>query len=146
VKFRLALLGLLALLSSSANAQFIPNLDDPLLGYRKGGKFYRFDPAISEFNQSGKLVRLEGSCASACTMFLSVRNACVDPNATFLFHAGRDRNRMLSASATEHMLRTYHASLRNFLIANHYMDTFEFHAISGSDMIRKFGYRACPSK
>jgi len=26
----------------------------------------------------------------------------------------------------------------------HYMDTLEFHAISGHDMIQKFGYRECP--
>jgi hypothetical protein len=28
--------------------------------------------------------------------------------------------------------------------SHHYLDTLEFHSISGGDMIRKFGYRACP--
>jgi hypothetical protein len=28
-------------------------------------------------------------------------------------------------------------------MANHYMDTFEFHSISGSEIISRFGYRAC---
>ncbi len=42
------------------------------------------------------------------------------------------------------MLATYNAKLRNFLIANHYMDTPAFHAISGRDIVHKFGYRACP--
>ena len=42
------------------------------------------------------------------------------------------------------MLATYNAKLREFLINNRYMDTPEFHAISGRDLVRKFGYRACP--
>jgi hypothetical protein len=33
--------------------------------------------------------------------------------------------------------------LRAYVTANHDMDTLEFHSISGSDMIHKFGYRAC---
>ena len=44
------------------------------------------------------------------------------------------------------MLDAYNARLRNSVTANHYMDTLEFHAISGRDMIRKFGYRECPRK
>jgi hypothetical protein len=44
------------------------------------------------------------------------------------------------------MLDAYHASLRNYVTANHYMDTLAFHSISGGDMIRKFGYRECPAK
>jgi hypothetical protein len=44
------------------------------------------------------------------------------------------------------MLSTYRAKLRKFLIANHYMDTPEFHAISGRDIVEKFGYRECPQK
>jgi hypothetical protein len=44
------------------------------------------------------------------------------------------------------MLSTYNAKLREFLIANHYMDTPEFRAISGRDIVQKFGYRACPQQ
>jgi hypothetical protein len=44
------------------------------------------------------------------------------------------------------MLGSYKPSLRQFLVANHYVDTFDFHAISGRDIIQKFGYRACPSR
>jgi len=42
------------------------------------------------------------------------------------------------------MLGAYNASLREYVIANHYMETLAFHAISGRDMIHKFGYRECP--
>ena len=44
------------------------------------------------------------------------------------------------------MLGTYNPQLRAFVTANHYMDTLDFHTISGGDMIQKFGYKACPHK
>ncbi len=113
-------------------------------GYEMGGQFSRFDPVVSQYNQSGELFRIEGHCQSSCTLFLAIRNVCIDRNATLLFHAGHDRSRNVMASATNHMLAAYHAGLRNYLAANHYMDTLAFHSISGGDMIRKFGYRECP--
>ncbi len=112
-------------------------------GYELGGRFVRFDPVVSQYNQSGEL---EGLCRSACTLFLGIRNVCIDPDAILGFHAGHDPNRNITASATSHMLGAYHASLRKYVLANHYMDTLEFHEISGRDMIHKFGYRECPRR
>ncbi len=43
------------------------------------------------------------------------------------------------------MLSAYNGRLRTFVNAKHHMDTLEFHEISGEDMIKKFGYRACPA-
>jgi hypothetical protein len=108
--------------------------------YSHGGFSKSFGELAAQINRSGKLFRIEGTCQSACTMFLSLRNVCVDPNATLLFHSGRPG----TTQGRGRMLATYNAKLRNFLIANHYMDTPAFHAISGRDIVRKFGYRACP--
>ena len=44
------------------------------------------------------------------------------------------------------MLASYNAKLRNYLVSNGYVDTFNFHAISGRDIISKFGYRPCPPR
>jgi hypothetical protein len=115
-------------------------------GYELGGRFVRFDPVVSQYNLSGEQFRIEGLCKSACTLFLSIRNVCVDRNATLMFHAGHDTRRNITASATSHMLGAYNASLRGYVTANHYMDTLAFHAISGRDLIRKFGYRECSRK
>ena len=113
-------------------------------GYEMGGRYARFDPVVSQYNQSGELFRIEGHCQSACTLFLAIRNVCVSRNATLLFHAGHDRAGNASPALTEHMLDAYNAGLRTYVTSHHYMDTLEFHAISGGDIIRKFGYRACP--
>jgi hypothetical protein len=113
-------------------------------GYGMGGQFSRFDPVVRQFNQSGEPFRIEGHCQSACTLFLAIRNVCIEPDAELLFHGGHDRERNVTASSTNHMLNAYNGRLRGYVTANRYMDTLEFHSISGSDMIHKFGYRACP--
>jgi hypothetical protein len=115
-------------------------------GFEMGGKYARFDPVVSQYNQSGELFRIEGHCQSSCTLFLGIPNVCVDRNATLLFHAAHDRGQNVSPSLTSHMLGAYNAGLRNYVTANHYMETLAFHSISGRDMIRKFGYRECPRK
>ena len=115
-------------------------------GYEMGGRYARFDPVVSQYNQSGELFRIEGHCQSSCTLFLAIRNVCIDRNATLLFHSAHEDRGGVSPSRTTHMLAAYNASLRNYVTANHYMDTLAFHSISGRDMIRKFGYRECPRK
>ena len=123
-----------------------PAISGTNAGYQMGGRYARFDPVVSQHNQSGELFRIEGHCQASCTLFLGIRNVCVDRNATLLFHAAHDRSRNVSPSLTSHMLGAYNARLRHYVAANHYMDTLEFHSISGSDMIKKFGYRECPKK
>ena len=115
-------------------------------GFEMGGNYRRFDPVVSQYNQSGELFRIDGHCQSSCTLFLSIRNVCVSRSATLLFHSAHDRNGNPSPSNTEHMLAAYNPQLREYLVSHHYMETLAFYAISGSDMIRKFGYRACPQK
>ena len=105
--------------------------------YSMGGSTKRFAQDRDRTAKSGQLFRIEGHCQSACTMFLSLKNVCVDPNAELLFHAGND------PQATQRMLASYNAGLRSFLTVNHYMDTPQFHTISGSEIIQKFGYRQC---
>jgi hypothetical protein len=109
-----------------------------------GGRYARFDPVVSQHNQSGELFRIKGHCQSSCTLFLAIRNVCIEPSATLLFHSAHDDRGNPSPARTEHMLAAYNAGLRGYVTSHHYMDTLEFHSISGGDMIRKFGYRACP--
>ena len=114
--------------------------------YGGGGPMAKFDAIIAQYNASGEPFRIEGHCQSSCTMFLAIRKVCVDPNATLLFHAALSAHEKDHAPYPErnaHMASHYNASLRRFVLANHYMDSFAFHAVSGQDIIRKFGYRRC---
>ena len=108
------------------------------------GEMGRFDAVVAQYNASGERFRIDSHCQSACTIFLSIRNVCVTPDATLLFHAGGDRRTgRINPASTQHMLAAYNPKLRQYVTEKHFMDTFEFHAISGGDIIRRFGYRAC---
>jgi hypothetical protein len=145
---RLGPLSLLACLATVACTS--PALaDGTSLPYGGGGQMAKFDAIIGQYNASGELFRIEGHCQSSCTMFLAIRNVCVDPNANLLFHAAlsaREWNHAPYPARNAHMASHYNSSLRAFVLANRYMDSFAFHSISGRDIIRKFGYRQCPKK
>jgi hypothetical protein len=108
------------------------------------GEMGRFDAVVQQYDASGERFRIDSHCQSACTIFLSIRNVCITPNATLLFHAGGDmRANRISAASTQHMLAAYNPALRQYVSANHFMDTFAFHTISGREMVSRFGYPAC---
>jgi hypothetical protein len=106
--------------------------------------FGQFLAVIQQYNASGERFRIDSHCQSACTMFLSIRNVCVAPGATLLFHAGGSMKKgIINPSTTQQMLSTYNAALQRYVTDHHFMETLEFHPISGSDIIKRFGYRAC---
>jgi hypothetical protein len=110
----------------------------------KSGEMGRFDAVVEQYNASGERFRIDSHCQSACTIFLSIRNVCITPNATLLFHAGGSMKRgRLNEGATQHMLAAYKPALRRYVLDHHFMDTFEFHTIPGREMISRFGYPAC---
>jgi hypothetical protein len=109
------------------------------------GEMARFDAIVQQYNASGERFRIDSHCQSACTLFLSIRNVCITPNATLLFHSGGNRQtNHINPASTQHMLNAYKPALRQFVSANHFMDTFDFRTISGREMIARFGYPACP--
>jgi hypothetical protein len=106
--------------------------------------FRQFQAAVHQYSASGERFHIDTHCPSACTMFLAVRNVCIDRGATLAFHAGGDmRGGTPNPRTTAVMLATYKPSLRLYLTSNHLVDTFEFHSISGEEMIKRFGYPAC---
>jgi hypothetical protein len=108
-------------------------------GAINAGAFARFEAVVQQYNQSGELFRIVGRCQSACTIFLSIRNVCIEPSARLLFHAGGN------PSSTGRMLGAYNSALSAYLSEHHAMEpNGPFFTISGADMISKFGYRRCP--
>jgi|RhiMetdeSRZDD1v2_1073273.scaffolds.fasta_scaffold795586_2 hypothetical protein len=122
--------------------------DGSSLPYGRGGMtFSQMNSIIRQYNQTGELFRIEGNCRSSCTELLAIKNVCVDPNATLEFHAALLKpNLPVDPAKNQQMASHYNSKLRSFVIANHYMDSWEFHPISGQDIIHKFGYRQCPAK
>ena len=132
-----------ALVSASARAEGSVSALHMGMGARPG-EMGRFDAVVEQYNASGERFRIDSHCQSACTIFLSIRNVCIRPNATLLFHAGGSpKQARFNPGSTQHMLAAYNPALRQYVLEHHFMDTFEFHAIYGREMISRFGYRAC---
>ncbi len=109
----------------------------------KAGEMPLFDAVVAQYNSSGERFRIDSYCQSACTIFLSIRNVCITPGATLLFHAGGTKRYGISYHSTQHMLAAYNQPLRQYVSEHHFMDTFEFHTISGREIVSRFGYPAC---
>ena len=115
-------------------------------GYGGGGPFAIYDPIVARHNASGELFRITGHCQSSCTLFLGIRNVCIERGAQLLFHAGHDRRMNVLPWAVRHKMNHYNSRLRRYLAAGHYMETVQFHTIPGSALVDKFGYRECPKR
>jgi hypothetical protein len=117
------------------------------LPYAEGGYVPDFVKIVRQYNASSDEFRIEGTCKSACTLFLGIRNVCVERGAQLMFHAGHDiaENRTgPDTRASRAALYRYNESLRRYLLEGHYMDTDAFHTLPGSALIDRFGYRECP--
>ena len=115
----------------------------------EGGYVPDFIAIIRQYNASGEAFRIEGTCKSACTMFLGIRNACVERGATLMFHGGHDIKENVTGPGTRASraaLFRYNDALRQYLLENRYLDTDTFHPISGAMLIDRFGYRECAKK
>jgi hypothetical protein len=115
--------------------------------YSGGGAYSKFKPAIDRANQSGELFRIRGACSSNCTMFLGLRNVCVERSARLTFHAGHGlgaESKVINATSTQRMLDSYNAKLRQYVVASGFMDKLSLSSISGARIIDEFGYPECP--
>ena len=114
-----------------------------------GGYVPDFIKIIRQYNASGEPFRIEGNCKSACTLFLGIRNVCVERTATLLFHGGHDIKENVTGPqtrASRAALYRYNDALRQYVLDNHFLDTDEFHSLPGSMLIERFGYRECAAK
>lgn len=123
--------------------------DGSSVPYGEGGYVPDFVKIVRQYNASGEQFRIEGICKSACTLFLGIRNVCVERDAKLLFHAGHDiaeNSTGPDTRASRAALYRYNESLRRYLLEGHHLDTDAFHALPGNTLIDRFGYRECPTK
>lgn len=106
-------------------------------GYGGGGVPGPFVAIVQQYNQSGEPFHIVGHCQSSCTIFLGIRNVCIEPGASLLFHAANQ------PATTSIMRGSYNSALSAYLEEHHALDTRAFFTISGAEMVGKFGYRRC---
>ena len=98
----------IALLCSVNTAAAIVVRNDP------GGDVIRYSIKA----QKTKTVRFDGQCVSACTLFLTVKDKCLTPRATFGFHRAYGASKRINDAATQHMWERYPDWVRRWITAN----------------------------
>lgn len=72
-----------------------------------GGRVGDYLDIVSSANGSGGGMDISGVCASACTMKLGVRGACVHADTQLWFHAARDTDGRVNTLGTLLMIQEY---------------------------------------
>lgn len=97
---RAALLALIALpacaappsavtVATASQSQTGPAAEPIVIHDNRGGNVVQMIARRNELEASGRPVRITGRCNSACTMLITLPNACLDPDASVGFHAPR---------------------------------------------------------
>ncbi|GGE05295.1 hypothetical protein SAMN05421774_101868 [Gemmobacter megaterium] len=89
-----AALASVAMLLSGCGTSITHQGNDMIVRSDMGGSLSEREVEIASLRYTGKKVVIDGTCASACTMYLGLENACLTPRAKLLFHGPR------SASST----------------------------------------------
>ena len=116
-----------ALAGSSAQA-FVGSFDG-------GGRVDDYLDMVAAANASGERVEIGGVCASACTMKLGARGACVYGDAQLWFHAARNGDGRVNALATLIMLQQYPRGVRAWAAARGALATVVMTRMSGAEAI-----------
>ena len=125
----------LACALSTTNAQAFGGLFDG------GGRVGDYLDYVGAANATGARVEIGGVCASACTMKLGARNACVSSSAQLWFHAARNPDGRVNALATLMMLQNP-AGIRAWARARGALESTALTTMSGAEAI-SLGVRSC---
>lgn len=83
--------------------------------------------------------RMQGICASACTMYMSVPGMCVDRHADIWFHAASQLhfggNRVISMAGSHLMMSAYPPRVQRYLYQRRALESLTFTKVSGATLI-----------
>jgi len=100
-----------------------------------GGRVGDYLDFVGSANASGERIEIGGICASACTMKLGARGACVYADAQLWFHAARNADGRVNALATLMMLQEYPYGVRAWARARGALESVAITTMSGAEAI-----------
>lgn len=102
------MLAIAALGPASARAEIkeLPRYIDVI--NHKGGNVIETVQLRNKLSRSGKQVRIRGYCRSACTILITMPNACLGPQATVGFHAPRIPNTQIIPPYVDQIMGSYY--------------------------------------
>ncbi|MTH78968.1 hypothetical protein GL286_14650 [Paracoccus aestuariivivens] len=102
----------------------------------RGGNVVRTMQRRQELEASGRPVEIRGYCRSACTMYITMRNACLGPGATVGFHAPRIPNTHIIPPLVDQLMARYY---RNGILQkwnSEWKHSLKMHKISAKQYVR----------
>ena len=102
----------------------------------RGGNVVQMLQTREDLGRSGREVRIRGYCRSACTMLITLPNACLGPHATVGFHAPRlPGTRIIPPHVDQIMGRTYRNGIRDRWFGG-WNRSIDMQVISARDYVR----------
>lgn len=113
--------------------------------YDWGGQVNKYTAIINEYRRHPeRLLKISGTCASACTLFLAAPNVCVSRATVMWFHAPYDnRNGRIATEYKDWMLNYYPPQIRGWVKASGALDTIAFKRSLIGEQIISLGFKAC---
>jgi hypothetical protein len=115
-----------------------------------GGNLQSYLAEVARLNARGLEKRIAGRCASACTAYLGVRRACVEPSAEVWFHGAYDpRTGRPDPSGSLQLLAAYPPSVRSWAIRVGALETIDWrveHMLTAPELTRLGVPRCKPSR
>lgn len=141
-------MGLLAAVSAPQGAQAANTSQQVMVvGNDWGGPLRDRMVSLQALKQQGTRVEIRGNiCASSCTMYLGLPNACVMPNTRFGFHGPSNRGRPLPQADYERwsmvVAAQYPLVLRDWFMTDARKNLVKMQFISGQTLIG-LGLKQC---
>lgn len=85
---------------------------------------------------SGRPVEIRGYCRSACTIFITLPNACLGPKATVGFHAPRIPNTRIIPPMVDQMMARYYRNGILRMWNSEWKHSLTMHRISAREYVR----------
>lgn len=95
----------LCLMASTASADVVIEND-------LGGSLNRYAREFKAYQKSGERVEIAGRCASACTIYIALPNACIHPEAKLGFHTATAFGLAPSEAGNKWVAQFYPAKLK----------------------------------
>jgi len=104
--------------STGSNAR--PSAREFVVKNDSGGYVVAYAMRVAKLKQDKKTLRFAGRCDSACTMYLGLPRSkvCLETGAYFRFHRPIARSSATVAAATDFLMRSYPAWVRQWIAAN----------------------------
>ncbi|WBU63756.1 hypothetical protein [Paracoccus aerodenitrificans] len=136
IRFPYAVLALVVALPSVSGAEILDYGTHIEVVNHRGGNVLEMVGMRSRLERSGKEVRIRGYCRSACTMLLTMRNACIAGDAAVGFHAPRIPNTNIIPPYVDQVMGYYYRGGILEKWNSEWKYSLDMHKISAEDYVK----------